>query len=568
MIGEAGLLVKPGDSDQIAEAVLKILANKKLKSSLEKKARERAAIDDLEKAFELYPEDPSPLLGKARAYRGLEEPEEALQILNWAIERVPGHAGLYNERGWLYFEDLEEYDLAISDFSMAIEIHPDGPYNYFFRGYAYQELGQVDEARSDFEKVLEITGNDPSFEEHSFVVQWLAENEQAGVTENDRQDAEFLRASGWSYFDEGNFEAAKKAFDEAIDLNPEEWSAWWGRAVVYRQYGEYETAIQDLGEAIKLAPDLGGLYIDRGWLYFQQFGDISQALSDLSKAIEVEPLESGHLFQRGLAYQLLGKVSEARADYEKYMEITAGDPDADWRSTIEQWLAENPEDPTDCVVPPSGLVGWWTGDGHPLDVSGGNLATLENGAEYGQGKVGHAFFFPAPDKDGQDSFVEAFPTTNLDDLEELTIETWVMLNSGPAFRIERFVTIAVPDSDVPKAVLRINGGPVFRGELHFYMGIDDEMIHLTTADMPETGSFHHVAGTYDGSNMFLYLDGKQVGHWVVSGDVATGDSYVYMSSGDEPLDGVLDEISIYDRALTSMELQEIFEAGSAGKCKP
>ena len=527
-----------------------------------------AAIDDLEKTYELYPEDYSPLLGQARAYRGLDEPETALQILTETIEGFPDQAELYNERGWLYLEEFGEHNLAISDFSMAIEVDPNSAYNYFFRGDAYQQLGRIAEARADFEKVMDITGGAPNFEEHSFIVQWLAENEDAGTIDSERQDAEYWCDRGWRYFDQLTYNAAKEAFDKAIEFNPEEWSAWWGRALVYRKQGDYQTAILELGEAIALAPDISGLYIDRGWLYFEQLGDNALALNDFSEAIDVEPEEPGHYFQRGLAYQYLGNISEARADYEKYMEITAGDTNADWRSQIEQWFVENPEDPGACMAPPSGLVSWWTGDGHAQDVMGGNRATLENGAEYGQGKVGHAFFFPAPNLDGQDSYLEAFPTTNLDDLEELTIETWVMLTTGPAFRIERFITLAVADSDVPKAVLRIDGGTGFRGQLHFYMGINNELQHIWVDEVPETGGFHHVAGTFDGIVMRLYLDGREVGSLDISGDVASGDSYIFMSSDGEPLDGVLDEMSIYDRALTPQELQQIYEAGRAGKCKP
>jgi hypothetical protein len=164
--------------------------------------------------------------------------------------------------------------------------------------------------------------------------------------------------------------------------------------------------------------------------------------------------------------------------------------------------------------------------------------------------------------------VDAASTSNLDDLVELTIEAWVMLNSGPAYRIERFVTIAVPDSDVPKAVLRIEGGPGDIGHLHFYMGINRDFQHLLSEEVPKTGSFHHLAGTYDGSVMRLYLDGEEVGRWEVSGEVASGESYVFISSDAEPLDGLLDEVSIYNRALTAGEIHAVFEAGSAGKCKP
>ena len=193
---------------------------------------------------------------------------------------------------------------------------------------------------------------------------------------------------------------------------------------------------------------------------------------------------------------------------------------------------------------------------------------LMNDAGFAEGYVGRAFAFPPPRLDGEDAFVDAPQTPSLDGLQELTIETWVMLASGPAFRIERFVTIGVENSEVPKAVLRIDGNPEERGQLHFYMGIGNKLQHIWVEAVPETGGFHHVAGSYDGRLMRLYLDGRQVGSLSITGEVASGVTFVGMSSSQEPLDGLLDEVSIYNRALEAPEIQAIFEAGRAGKCKP
>ena len=43
-------------------------------------------------------------------------------------------------------------------------------------------------------------------------------------------------------------------------------------------------------------------------------------------------------------------------------------------------------------------------------------------------------------------------------------------------------------------------------------------------------------------------------------------TFISISSPVEALDGLLDEVSVYDRALTAAEIQAIFDAGSAGKC--
>src|SRR5437868_118322 len=50
-----------------------------------------------------------------------------------------------------------------------------------------------------------------------------------------------------------------------------------------------------------------------------------------------------------------------------------------------------------CITPPSGLTGWWTGDGTGADAQNGRNATLQNGATYGTGEVGQAFQFDGVD---------------------------------------------------------------------------------------------------------------------------------------------------------------------------
>jgi hypothetical protein len=83
----------------------------------------------------------------------------------------------------------------------------------------------------------------------------------------------------------------------------------------------------------------------------------------------------------------------------------------------------------------------------------------------------------------------------------------------------------------------------------------------------EPNVFHHVACTYDGSTMRLYMDGGLVGDLFVGLPSASSDG-VWINSGGECLDGLIDEVSIYNRALSDEEILEIYNAAGAGKEKP
>ncbi len=92
--------------------------------------------------------------------------------------------------------------------------------------------------------------------------------------------------------------------------------------------------------------------------------------------------------------------------------------------------------------------------------------------------------------------------------------------------------------------------------------------HLWVPDVLEAYRWHHVVGTYDGDFMRLYLDGVEVGNYAFSGLVAPGDGVMFNSDWGEELNGLMDEISIYNRALSLEEIQAIYNAGVDGKTKP
>lgn len=87
------------------------------------------------------------------------------------------------------------------------------------------------------------------------------------------------------------------------------------------------------------------------------------------------------------------------------------------------------------------------------------------------------------------------------------------------------------------------------------------------------GEFHHVAATRDGSQMVLYVDGLAVASVASAGRSINAATAVPTGLGSEPapgvpsyFSGVLDEPTIWSRALTATEVAIISANGSSGKC--
>ena len=224
------------------------------------------------------------------------------------------------------------------------------------------------------------------------------------------------------------------------------------------------------------------------------------------------------------------------------------------------FLTADPAWAQGCAQVPDGLVSWWPGEGDSSDLVGGNPGTLAGATTFASGEVGQAFKFGG----FQDAVTVGNPA-NLQ-LQSFTIEAW----------IARAATIkATLDPLAPNGVL-------FGYGLHgSALGLfDDGRLILTKVGVSFVDSgalrvtdlnFHHVAVTKSGSTVMFYVDGvAQMAPDYDPGFEFTTNAAI-AASGDKlsvSFLGVIDELSIYDRAITGAELQTIVDAGSFGKCQP
>ena len=85
--------------------------------------------------------------------------------------------------------------------------------------------------------------------------------------------------------------------------------------------------------------------------------------------------------------------------------------------------------------------------------------------------------------------------------------------------------------------------------------------------LPSTGTWHHIAGTYDGTIMCLYIDGLLLSKMYASGQINVTDDYIYIGtktpqapSGDY-FKGYLDDIRIYSVGLTDQQVRTLARQG-------
>jgi len=215
-----------------------------------------------------------------------------------------------------------------------------------------------------------------------------------------------------------------------------------------------------------------------------------------------------------------------------------------------------------CVAPPPGMVGWWPGDGDASDIVGGNNGVMQNGAAFGAGEVRQAFRL-----DGINDYVEVANAAALNP-GRITVDAWI----NP---------VAPQGTDYSPIVKKTGPGLVlgYALEFHgpgvmFWVYVNGAWRASALSGAVPTGQWTHVAGVYDGQAVRLYVNGAALGGGTaVAGSITAATNP--LNIGRDPSNptvrfyhGLIDEVEIFDRALSAAEVAAIYNAGSAGKCLP
>jgi len=201
------------------------------------------------------------------------------------------------------------------------------------------------------------------------------------------------------------------------------------------------------------------------------------------------------------------------------------------------------------------LVGWWTfdeGSGNiAADSSGnGNDGTLNGPVEWtADGKIGGAMKFTGPY-----NYIQIQDSPSLDMTREITIAAWI----NPSWTgNNRILQKSSGGGDNQYRLLKEWGD-----NMVFHLpGLSPDRLEFP--GLPTLGEWTHLAATYDGSSMKVYYDGVVVGEQDSSGQLGTSDGTLCIGTkhetapaGDE-FNGMLDDVRIYNRALTQSEIKRL-----------
>jgi len=218
-----------------------------------------------------------------------------------------------------------------------------------------------------------------------------------------------------------------------------------------------------------------------------------------------------------------------------------------------------------CVPLATGAIAWWpldeTSGTTSTDVVGNNDGQYVNGPVPGLGEVAGALHF-----NGIDQYVSV-PDSDLwaFGANDFTIELWANFDAPVGGNGAVFIGNDEGPGQVNKWFFALGGDALF----FTVYNVDDPSINfflVHTPFIPIVGQWYHLAVTKTGTLFTIFLNGTGIGSEISTSPIANPDAPLTIGQAEELgyMNGLLDEIAIYNRALSADELIAIFEAGSAG----
>jgi len=227
----------------------------------------------------------------------------------------------------------------------------------------------------------------------------------------------------------------------------------------------------------------------------------------------------------------------------------------------------------------SGLVGFWTMDGNdttwtsatagttadksPVGTNTGTLTNMSQSTSPAIGKVGQGMYF-----DGVNDIINIPNSENnslYENISAISVSLWFKINQLSSAKGEDQYLIYKRHNSSPWSswLMWLESSD---NKLYFSARNNSATGVTETSDSAlETGRWYYVAGVYDGSNVTLYVDGiAAASPPSQTGTIYDSDSTVRIGAGTagaSRANGIIDEVRIYNKALSQSEITELYNMG-------
>lgn len=244
----------------------------------------------------------------------------AIRDYDEALKISPNDVALHFGRGAAYFYK-GNLKAALEDFDEACKLAPSNADAVELRGSARAALQDFAGAMRDFEDATRLKPND------SALWSTRASIEATSVMVRYRMDPSLVFDRTFAPWKESDFAPAMKTFARALEINPNEVRALYGRAFVRMVEGDGDGAVEDMRRVVELNPSTDSA--DRAFILnglgmaLARAGNHEAAIATFDKALEIRPNSFRTLNNRGTEKLSKGDLAGAEADLNKSIELAS-----------------------------------------------------------------------------------------------------------------------------------------------------------------------------------------------------------------------------------------------------
>lgn len=222
--------------------------------------------------------------------------EKAINEFEMAVNIDPGNLEVWKQYCSLLLE-ADSTDKLLNSANQALEVYPEQAILYYYKATAHRSLKEYDKVAATCKTGLSLFAPDDAINLQLYIMQGDAEHQLK------------------------NYEASDKAFDKALQIDPE-------NSYVLNNYAYYlslrksnlEKALKMSGETLKQSPNDPSYLDTYGWILYQM-GKAEEAGKHVGKALEKSPNDPDLLEHMGDILRAQNRKDEAMKYWKKALEL-------------------------------------------------------------------------------------------------------------------------------------------------------------------------------------------------------------------------------------------------------
>jgi tetratricopeptide (TPR) repeat protein len=266
-----------------------------------------------------------PYFFRAVAKINLEDYQGAEADATLAIDRNPFIVDAYQVRG-VARQNLHNFEGAIADYDKGLELMPEEKVFLMNRAVCHDELKNFDEAQASYDRLLRLDPkNDRAYLGLAHLN--LARKDSTAALLNLARSIELSKNNASAYVmraeiemrSQHDYEAALADMNEAIKLEPNYAGYFVNRAYMKYHLDDYFGAMADYDYAVSLDPNNMEAHFNRAMLQ-AEVGENNKAIENFSKVLKNDPQNFMALYNRAMLYMRTGQYRKAISDMDKVLE--------------------------------------------------------------------------------------------------------------------------------------------------------------------------------------------------------------------------------------------------------